>query len=121
VLEKRSERRLFHFNARDMALLAGSVLVVMVLAAWALSSTRGAGQLTWFEALLVKIGVAEVPSQTPAVYTGRPDARVWEDAHTSLYYCEGSNMYGKTPAGQFVSQHRAQKDHFESATGVSCP
>jgi len=76
--------------------------------------------LTWYESVLVELGLAQVPSQTPAAPKGNPDVRVWVDVHTALYYCPGSNLYGKTPGGEFETQRDAQQDQFEPATGSVC-
>jgi hypothetical protein len=95
----------------------GCLLLFLVLAVW--PSSRNA-QLTWFQSLLVQLGIADVPAR-PAVFSGNPNARVWVDLHTALYYCEGSDLYGKTPGGHFATQHEAQEDEFGPASGVACP
>ena len=95
----------------------GLLLVFMMLAVWPSSKNS---QLTWFQSVLVELGLAEVPAHTP-VFAGSPDVRVWVDVHTALYYCQGSDLYGKTPGGHFATQHEAQQDEFEPATRVACP
>ena len=75
-------------------------------------------QLTLFEKLLVSLGLAE-PPPTPA-YLGTPGIRVWVDTHTALYYCPGSDFYGKTPGGKFTTQLDAQQDQFEPANRKAC-
>jgi hypothetical protein len=45
---------------------------------------------------------------------------VWVDADTALYYCSGSDLYGKTPEGHFASQREAQQQHFKPAAGLAC-
>jgi len=74
--------------------------------------------LTLFEKLLVSMGLAE-PPETP-VYEGNPDVTVWVDLQTALYYCPGSNMYGKTPKGKLETQRDAQMDQFEPALRKVC-
>lgn len=100
--------------------LAGmaSLALFMLLVVWAWPAP--ASHLTWFESLLVKLGVAEVPQRAPAPPSGNPDVQVWVDVHTALYYCPGSDLYGKTPGGKFATQGDAQQDHFEPATGALC-
>jgi hypothetical protein len=74
--------------------------------------------LTLFERLLVSLGLAETP---PApVYLGNPNAQVWVDLHTALYYCADSDLYGKTPGGKFTTQRDAQLDQFEPAARKDC-
>jgi GAF domain-containing protein len=74
--------------------------------------------LTTFEKLLVSLGLAEAPS-TPE-RKGNADTQVWVDLHTALYYCPGSDLYGKTPKGKFTSQRDAQLDQFEPAYRKAC-
>jgi hypothetical protein len=75
-------------------------------------------QLTAFEKLMVNLGLAEAP---PApVYLGNPDRQVWVDLHTALYYCPGSELYGKTAGGRYETQRSAQLDQFESASRRAC-
>jgi hypothetical protein len=95
----------------------GLLLLFLMLAVWP-SSTNS--QLTWFQSVLVQLGLAEVPTHAP-VLSGNPDVRVWVDVHTALYYCPGSNLYGKTPGGHFASQRDAQVDEFEPASRTVCP
>jgi hypothetical protein len=45
---------------------------------------------------------------------------VWIDPHTALYYCPGSELYGKTAKGKFASQQDAQLDQFEPASRRAC-
>ena len=76
-------------------------------------------QLTLFEKLMISLGLAEPP---PApIYMGNPDTQVWVDVHTALYYCPGSDLYGKTADGKFASQKDAQQDQFEPANRKACP
>jgi len=68
--------------------------------------------------MLVGLGIAEAP-QTP-VYHGNPDTPVWEDLHTALYYCPGSDLYGRTDGGKIATQRSAQMDQFEPAHRKAC-
>ena len=118
-------RRVFHtvrlrMRRRDAILTMSSLALLLVLAVWSWWPAPTSSHLTWFESVLVELGLAEVPPRAPAVHTGNPDTRVWVDVHTALYYCPGSDLYGKTPGGQFATQHDAQQDQFEPATGAVC-
>jgi hypothetical protein len=105
---------------RDTAIVATtSLALLLLLVVWAWPSPASP-HLTWFESVLVELGLAQVPSRIPAAPAGNPEVRVWVDVHTALYYCPGSDLYGKTPGGQFESQHNAQQDQFEPATGTAC-
>jgi hypothetical protein len=77
-----------------------------------------APKLGFFEELLVDMGLAEAP---PApTYSGNPNVPVWVDVHTALYYCPGSDLYGKTQQGKIASQRDAQQDQFEPASRKVC-
>lgn len=82
------------------------------------ASAAAVPTLTLLDRLLVGLGLAEV-SVIPAS-TGNPNAQVWVDVHTALYYCAGSELYGKTPGGKLTTQHDAQLDQFEPAARKSC-
>jgi len=127
----------------DLA-LAASVVLFLITIIWAVSADRSttsadtgntttaatgapakpkrkqppAPQLSFFEELLVDLGLAEAPA-APS-YSGNPNIPVWVDVHTALYYCPGSDLYGKTPQGKIASQRDAQQDQFEPASRKVC-
>jgi len=74
--------------------------------------------LSMFEKMLVSVGLAEAPERPE--YKGNPDTQVWVDLHTALYYCPGSDLYGKTEKGKMTSQRSAQLDQFEPAYRKAC-
>jgi hypothetical protein len=75
-------------------------------------------ELSFFDKLLVDLGLAEAPA--PPVDLGNPQTQVWVDVHTALYYCPGADLYGKTPGGKVTSQSDAQQDQFEPAARRPC-
>lgn len=77
-----------------------------------------APELSFFEQLMVGLGLAEAPP--PPSYMGNPNVPVWVDVHTGLYYCPGTDLYGKTQQGKIASQHDAQLDQFEPASRKVC-
>ncbi len=78
---------------------------------------RDAG-LSFFDRVLIQLGVAEAPDAPPD--SGSPGVQVWVDLHTALYYCPGADLYGKTPKGKFTTQREAQLDQFEPAYRKAC-
>ncbi len=74
--------------------------------------------LSMFDRMLISLGLAEAPPAPE--YKGNPDAQVWVDLHTALYYCPGADLYGKTPKGKFTSQRDAQLDQYEPAYRKTC-
>jgi hypothetical protein len=102
-----------------VAIACLAILLIMVFSALPPKNASSQPQLSWFSSLLVNLGLAQVPARAPA-YVGNPDAPVWVDVHTALYYCKGSDLYGKTPGGRFSTQRDAQEDQFESASRLAC-
>ena len=121
----------------NIYLVMAAVILLLVISGWGIrpAGTAAAGnaspaqstrqpappqpQLTLFEKLMVNLGLAEAP---PApVYMGNPEAQVWVDVHTALYYCSGSDLFGKTADGKFTTQRDAQQDQFEPANRKACP
>jgi len=74
--------------------------------------------LSLFDRILINLGLAEAPE--PVEYKGNPEAQVWVDLHTALYYCPGADLYGKTPTGKYTTQKDAQLDQFEPAYRKAC-
>jgi hypothetical protein len=110
----------------DIYVGAAVVLLLIVLSGSGMRTAEHPAQsknpaqpsLTLFERMLVSLGLAETP---PApVYLGNPNAQVWVDLHTALYYCSDSDLYGKTPGGKFTTQRDAQLDQFEPAARKDC-
>lgn len=74
--------------------------------------------LSLFDRMLIKLGLADPPD--PPAYKGNPSTKVWVDEQTALYYCPGSDLYGKTPKGRITTQRDAQLDQFEPASRKAC-
>lgn len=74
--------------------------------------------LSFFDRVLIQLGLAEAPD--PPEDQGSPGVQVWVDLHTALYYCPGTDLYGKTPTGKFTTQHEARLDQFEPAYRKAC-
>lgn len=119
-------RHQWRVNRANFYLGGAALLLVIVLSGWGTSPIQNSGlapnpsvpQLTLFERMLVALGIAEAPAQP--VYLGNPDTPVWVDMHTALYYCPGSDLYGKTEGGKIATQRSAQMDQFEPAHRKAC-
>jgi GAF domain-containing protein len=74
--------------------------------------------LSFFDRVLIQLGLAEAPD--PPQDKGNPGVQVWVDVRTALYYCPGTDLYGKTPQGKFTTQREAQLDQFEPAYRKTC-
>jgi putative methionine-R-sulfoxide reductase with GAF domain len=120
--------------------LVVAVILVLIVIRWGILSNRSVGasgggtasssaarrrspadaDLSVFDKLLISLGLAEAPEAPEYKYKGNPNTQVWIDPHTALYYCPGSELYGKTPKGKFASQQDAQLDQFEPASRRAC-
>jgi hypothetical protein len=113
-LPKRSARfARLHWHDAILAMVVVT-LGFGVFTAW----PRSANRPTWFQSLMVRTGIMQPHTK---VFAGAPDARVWIDVHTQLYYCSGEDLYGKTPDGEFTTQYNAQSDGFLPASNTTCP
>jgi hypothetical protein len=75
-------------------------------------------ELSFFDKLLVNLGLAEAPP--PPVYMGNPSVQVWVDLQTAMYYCPGAAEYGQTPKGKYTTQKDAQLDSYDPAFHKVC-
>ena len=116
--------------------LAAAVILVAVVIRWGIWSnhsvsatggpTTAAGHrrpapdadLSILDRMLINVDLAEAPEAPEA--RGNPETQVWVDLHTALYYCPGSDLYGKTPKGKYTTQRDAQLDQFEPAARKAC-
>lgn len=116
--------------------LALAVILVVIVIRWGIWSSHPASATTngpkaaqgqkanpdadlpWYDRALINLGLAEAP--TPIESKGDPKTPVWVDLRTGLYYCPGTDLYGKTPKGKFETQRSAQLDEFEPASRKAC-
>jgi len=105
--------------------LGASILILLVaLLDWrAPSAPKGqplGPQATAFlEGLQAALGTAKLPPRP--FYQGNPNARVWVDVQSALYYCPAVRLYGKTKGGRFTTQQKAQQEQFDPADNKACP
>ena len=129
--KKEWAQRLWKRHRANVWVAVSACILLAVILTWSTQSSvssvpsgvkahgrRPVPNLTLFEKMLVTMGLA-VPPEMPA-FSGNPDSKVWVDVHTALYYCPGSELYGKTPGGRFTTQKDAQQDQFEPARRKAC-
>ncbi|MFC6644897.1 hypothetical protein ACFQBQ_04685 [Granulicella cerasi] len=66
---------------------------------------------------------APPPAATPAPSAdkGGPGAdKVWVNTDTKVYHCPGSNFYGKTKNGKYVTEKWAKSEGDKPARGQVC-
>ncbi len=141
--EEQSPNALARFwrSRRGDFYLAVAVILMLVVIRWGIWSNHSVGatsggtavsgsatrrkppandaDLSWFDKFLIGLGLADPPDEAPE-YKGNPDTQVWVDLHTALYYCPGTDLYGKTPKGKLSTQREAQLDQFEPASRKPC-
>jgi hypothetical protein len=113
-------------HSGDLSVAIAALVLLLVLFGWNVRPAQSKltrskppqPSLTLFERMLVGLGVAEAPAAPLPL--GNPNVQVWEDLHTGLYYCPGSELYGNTPGGKITNQRDAQLDRFEPAARKAC-
>jgi hypothetical protein len=101
-----------------VAIIVSTFAMLWVLLATPAPSAPNKPRLRPWERAMISLGLAEAPD--PPAKRGNPNARVWVDPKTALYYCYGEDQYGKTPGGHATTQREAQLDSFEPASRAAC-
>jgi hypothetical protein len=65
----------------------------------------------------IELGIADPPQSVEAA---QPEARVWVDFSSRVYYCPGNRKYGKTRHGQFTTEASARLSQYEPASHKLC-
>ena len=102
---------------RSKIYLGTSVLIFLLVLT--LPQRSPETNLTMFKEISLGLGLAGTPSM-PVPDDDHPDAGVWVDLHTGLYYCSGTEAYGKTGEGKFTNQRQAREEHFKPAASNGC-
>jgi len=118
----------------DLSLAAAVVLVAIAIRWGIWSSPVGANTkppapghrrridpeagLSVTDKLMISLGLADPPD--PVEDKGNPSTQVWVDSKSGLYYCPGSDSYGKTAKGKYELQRDAQLDEYEPADRRAC-
>ena len=106
------------FHRADLY-LGIAVLVAFLALLFPATATQRPRLRPW-ERMLIAMGIAEAPQPAAVHHAGDPNVKVWVDTHTALYYCPGTELYGKSPDGHYSTQREAQLDRFEPAERVVC-
>jgi GAF domain-containing protein len=134
-LHKHRGFQLFWNARRGDIYLAIAVILMAIVIRWGVWSDHAVGatgsgaanssshrkadaDLSMLDRWLIGLGLAEPPDKPEP--KGNPETQVWVDLHTALYYCPGTDLYGKTPKGKYTSQKDAQLDQFEPAYRKAC-
>ena len=117
-------RQLWHTHKASVYLGASVLILLVAVLAWRAPSAPkgqplGPQVIAFFEELQATLGSAKaLPGH---IYHGNPNARVWVDVQSALYYCPGARLYGKTKGGRFTTQQKAQQEQFDPADHKACP
>jgi len=126
----------FWNNRRGDIYLGVAVIFLVCVVCWGIRSGHSVGataapnsaaavhhksheaNLSMFDRLLIHLGLADPPDAPED--KGNPAVEVWIDSHSGLYYCPGTDLYGKTPKGKLATQREAQLDQFQPAYRKAC-
>ncbi|HZR55693.1 MAG TPA: response regulator transcription factor [Terriglobales bacterium] len=108
-----SKPGIFRRNAKYLTV--GVAVAVTVVAGWFTFNGVPDQVLSATDRLFVilRLRTAQAP-----ISNGNPNAKVWVDLHTALYYCPGEKSYGRTSGGRFTRQRDALQDHLDPASHV---
>jgi hypothetical protein len=70
---------------------------------------------------LSAIGQKSEPTVPTVPNSGNPDTRVWVNTNSGAYHCPGTRWYGKTKAGEYMTQKQAQDRGYHPAHNDPCP
>jgi hypothetical protein len=102
---------------------AGDVAVALVILAAAVVGCFGINSemvIRYFPQVAAVLHLS-APAQDVALPSGtNAQIKVWVDLKTALYYCPGSDSYGRTRSGRFLSQTEARLANFEPAERKEC-
>jgi hypothetical protein len=67
---------------------------------------------------LLKSDVSRTPQ--PLVETAETDIRVWVNTESRIYHCPGTQWYGRTRKGEYMTQGKALEAGYKAAYGHQC-
>ena len=65
-------------------------------------------------------GHGGVKSWGPAAKAGGGAGKVWVNTESKVYHCQGSQWYGKTKHGEYMTEPAAKAAGFHAAEGKGC-
>jgi general secretion pathway protein A len=99
-------------------LATAASIVLLVLLIGPPLKTPSEPNVTMFKEILWRLGLADRPPVP--VNNGKPEIQVWLDARSGFYYCPGTQLYGKSQDGKFVTEREAQRERFQAANHSAC-
>jgi uncharacterized protein DUF3761 len=64
--------------------------------------------------------IAPVTSARTQSQTETKEVKVWVNTHSGVYHCPGSQWYGKTKEGKYLTECEAKKAGYRPAYGNPC-
>jgi hypothetical protein len=67
-----------------------------------------------------QVPVAPEASTRTAAVSGNPDAKVWVNTKSKVFHCPGTQWYGRTKNGEYMTEADAMKNGYRPASGNMC-
>ena len=67
-----------------------------------------------------KTGAAAASKSDMSAAVGGGNGKVWVNTKSKTYHCEGSKYYGKTKAGEYMTEADAKAKSFHADHGKAC-
>lgn len=87
----------------------------------ALSVTLGLLGATSSFAQTAKPAAADTKADTKMAAPGGGAGKVWVSTGSKRYHCEGTKYYGKTKAGEYMTEADAKAKGLHGVKGKDCP